>query len=91
VEPGQYFSQYGPLGLIVLAFIMGWIVPGPVAKKQDDEIKRLQRLFEEKVIPMAEKYAETMAHTNSVLEKALEALRRAEEKARTNRRGGTGS
>jgi hypothetical protein len=62
--------------LFVLAFILGWIVPGPVVKQKDDEIKRLQRLIEEELIPMAKRYAETMALITPALDKVMEALRR---------------
>ena len=74
--PVDYFAQYGPLGLMVVGFLTGWIVPGPVAKQKDAEIVRLQHLFEDRVLPMAETYAATLAETNRVMERALRALDR---------------
>lgn len=73
-DPVNAFAQYGPLGLMVVGFLTGWIVPGPVAKQKDAEIVRLQHLFEDKVLPMSETYAATIAETNRVLERALRAL-----------------
>lgn len=74
-DPFTSLTQYGPLGLMVLGFLTGWIVPGPTAKAQAAEIVRLQTLFEHEVLPMAKTYAETMAETTKVLEKVLDVLR----------------
>lgn len=75
VDPFASLTQYGPLGLMVLGFLTGWIVPGPTAKAQAAEITRLQTLFENEVLPMAKTYAETMAEVTKVLDKVLDALR----------------
>jgi hypothetical protein len=77
-DPVSMFAQYGPLGLMVLGFLTGWIVPGPVAKQKDVEIGRLQALFENEVLPMAKTYAETMAETSRVLDRTLSELARRE-------------
>lgn len=74
VDPLVSLTQYGPLGLMVLGFITGWIVPGPTAKAQAAEIVRLQGLFEDEVLPMAKTYAETMGSVTKVLDKVLEVL-----------------
>lgn len=73
-DPLASLTQYGPLGLMVLGFLTGWIVPGPTAKAQAAEITRLQTLFEHEVLPMAKTYAETMGQVTTVLEKVLVAL-----------------
>lgn len=62
--------QYGPLGLIVLGFVTGWIVPGNVSRQKDAEITRLQALFEQQVLPMAVQYAEVMSEVTRALERA---------------------
>lgn len=74
-DPFTSLTQYGPLGLMVLGFLTGWIVPGPTAKAQAAEITRLQTLFEGEVLPMAKTYAETMAQVTTVLEKVLDVMR----------------
>ena len=76
-DPFVQLTTYGPLGLIVLGFITGWIVPGPQAKQQAAEISRLQDLFESEVLPMAKTYAETIAEVTSVLERVLPVLEKA--------------
>lgn len=73
-DPLLSLTQYGPLGLMVLGFLSGWIVPGPAAKQKDAEIARLQGLFEDQVLPMASEYARTMADATRVLENAINAL-----------------
>ena len=67
------------LGLVVLGFATGWIVPGPQAKALTTENARLSALIENKLLPMSEQYAATMEKAASALEKSAEALdRRAE-------------
>jgi hypothetical protein len=66
---------YGPLGLVVLGFITGWIVPGSVVKKKDAEIERLQGLFESQVFPMAQTYASTMAQATTVMHDVTDEIR----------------
>ena len=78
VDPWLSLTQYGPLGLMVLGFVTGWIVPGPQAKAQALEIARLQALFEDQVLPMASEYARTMAEATRVLEKAIGAIEAAQ-------------
>jgi len=76
-DPFTQLTTYGPLGLMVLGFLTGWIVPGPQAKQQTAEIARLQALFEHEVLPMAKTYAETIAEVTSVLERVLPVLEKA--------------
>lgn len=72
--PLDLLLAYGPLGVIVVLFIIGWIVPRRTVDQKDAEILRLQRLFEDEVMPMAKTYAETMQHTTGVMEQASRAL-----------------
>jgi len=76
-DPWLSLTQYGPLGLMVLGFITGWIVPGPAVKAKDAEIRRLQSLFEDQVVPMTQTYATTMAQTTEVLKEITPVLSRA--------------
>lgn len=74
---GQFLDgwlQYGVLGLLVVAFILGWIVPGWYAKQLVEENKRLSVLIEEKVLPMTATYGLTMDRASSALERAADAL-----------------
>jgi hypothetical protein len=87
IDPIQSLTQYGPLGLIVLGFITGWIVPGPAVKAKDAEIKRLQALFEDQVVPMTQTYATTMAQTTEVLKEITPILHRASEAAERQHEG----
>lgn len=68
--------QYGVLGLVVLGFITGHIVPGHHAKQLLEENKRLSSLIEGKLLPMSETYAATLEKSANVMEKATEALER---------------
>jgi len=75
-NPVEYFLQYGPLGLIVIGFLTGWIVPGYHAKSLEAENRRLTALFEGKLLPMIETSAITMDKATSALEKSAVALER---------------
>lgn len=85
-DPWLSLTQYGPLGLMVLGFVTGWIVPGPAVKAKDAEIKRLQALFEDQVVPMTQTYATTMAQTTEVLKEITPVLSRAAELIKEQRR-----
>lgn len=76
-EPNDWTSlaQYGVLGLVVLGFILGKIVPGYVyerrleeAERKDEEIQRLRVSIEERVIPALIKSTEALADAASLLE-----------------------
>ena len=81
------FLQYGVLGLVVVGFITGWIVPGYQAKQLLAENARLTRLIEDKVLPMAETNAVTLDRAATALERAAEAIAtataRSQEQARS--------
>ena len=76
------FLQYGVLGLVVIGFITGWIVPGHSAKAMAAENTRLSGLIEGKLFPMLEQYATTMEKAAIALEKAAEAMDRQAERDR---------
>ena len=69
----ETFLQYGVLGLVVVGFLTGWIVPGPTAKQMLGENTRLQTLVE-KVIPMTATYASTMEKSTAALDRAAQVM-----------------
>ena len=69
----ESFLQYGVLGLVVVGFLTGWIVPGPTAKQMLGENTRLQTLVE-KVIPMTATYASTMEKSTAALDRAAQVM-----------------
>lgn len=76
------FLQYGVLGLVVIGFITGWIVPGPQAKALAAENARLSALIEGKLFPMFEQYTGTMERAAMALEKSADAMDRQAERER---------
>lgn len=81
-DPYSLLLGFGPLGLMVLGFITGWIVPGPQLKKSEAEVARLQRLFDEQVFPMVQTYASTMATATQVMHDVTDELRRGHPESR---------
>lgn len=81
-DPVSNFLQYGVLGLVVIGFATGWIVPGPQAKALAAENTRLSGLIEGKLFPMFEQYAGTMERAAMALEKSADALDRQAERER---------
>lgn len=73
-DPLTNLIQYGVLGMVVLGFITGWIVPGPQAKQLIEENKRLNTLIETRFLPMSEQYAATLERSAIVMDKATDAL-----------------
>jgi len=78
-NPVEYLLQYGPLGLVVIGFLTGWIVPGYHAKSLEAENRRLTALFEGKLLPMIETNGATLDRANSAMEKSAAALERSRE------------
>lgn len=74
--PESILLGYGPLGLVVLGFITGWIVPGHQLKKRDEEVARMQKLFDDQVFPMVQTYATTMAQATQVIHDFTDEMRR---------------
>jgi hypothetical protein len=73
-DPASALLTYGPLGVMVVLFIFGWIVPKSTVRQKDEEIARLQRLFTDEVIPMVKTYTETMTRVTENLEQSTKAL-----------------
>lgn len=89
-DPLTTLIQYGVLGMVVLGFITGWIVPGPQAKQLIEENKRLNVLVENKLLPMSEQYAKSMERSSIVIENATNALELAASELRTRVAGDRG-
>jgi hypothetical protein len=81
-DPLSSLIQYGVLGIVVIGFITGWIVPGPQAKQLIEENKRLTALIENKLLPMSEQYAVALDRSAVVMDKATTALEKAIESQR---------
>lgn len=61
-------TTYGPLGIFVLLFIIGWIVPKPTHDRvlQDNERlhaenENLRKSLEERILPTAIRLADTIS------------------------------
>lgn len=86
-DPISGLLQYGVLGLVVIGFATGWIVPGPQAKALAAENARLSGLIDNKIFPMLEQYASTMERAAQALERSAEAMnRQAERDGRSSER-----
>ena len=61
-SPGalETLLQYGVLGVGVIAFVVGWVVPGTSLRKVLEENARLTNLIETKVFDMSVSYATSM-------------------------------
>jgi len=51
VDLGTGLLTYGPLGIMVVGFMFGQIIPGPTHKRVVDENDRLRALIDDKVWP----------------------------------------
>lgn len=52
-------AQYGVLGIVVVAMLVGWLIPGPTHKRETEradrletELRTLRERTEERVIPL---------------------------------------
>lgn len=86
------FLQYGVLGLVVVGFVTGWIVPGYHAKNLTQENARLTALFEERVIPLLEQSSTALDRAAQAMDTSAAAHARAlaiaEERERSRDRAG---
>jgi hypothetical protein len=61
------YLSYGPLGLMVIGFLTGQLVPGRTHKRTEDENERLRHLIEDKLLPL-------VAQNTAVTEEAIRVL-----------------
>lgn len=69
------YTSYGVLGLTVLGFLTGKLVPGWLYKRSEAENERLRRLIDDKVYPLVE-------NNTRVTERAIEVMRDMNQQAR---------
>lgn len=74
IDPVANLIQYGVLGIVVIGFIFGWIVPGPTAKQLISENTRLNDMIEAKLLPMIERSAAALERSAIVMDKATTAM-----------------
>lgn len=72
--PVDAFTQYGVLGALVVSFVTGWIAPGYLLKREQEETQRLRELIEERVIPAVEQSSAAMAKAAEALDRSLDVL-----------------
>lgn len=72
-DVGQ-FLQYGILGLLVVAMLTGWLVPGYLYKQERTENDRLKRVIEERLVGTAAEYAEAMHASSAALDRAIDVI-----------------
>lgn len=70
------YTSYGVLGLTVVGFLTGKLVPGWLYKKSEEENERLRKLIDDKVYPLIE------ANTR-INEKATEVMKDINTRQRT--------
>ena len=70
--------QYGPAGLVVLLFVIGWIIPKPGAERLDQEVKRWRELYESERAAHAETRKAHAEEIRPMLRAAVEAARTTE-------------
>lgn len=61
------YLSYGPLGLMVIGFLTGQLVPGRTYKRTEDENDRLRRLIEDKLLPLVEQNTAVTAEAIKVM------------------------
>lgn len=72
--PVDVFAQYGILGALVIGFLTGWISPGYLLKREQEETARLRALIEDRVIPAVEESSAALKASGESVDKALSVL-----------------
>lgn len=73
-DPLSILLGYGPLGIVVIGFIVGWIVPGSQAKSLAEENKRLVAIITDTLFPLIDKAASNTERGNATNERVTEVL-----------------
>lgn len=90
------WTEFGALGLMVVSFLMGWVVPGKTHLREvergdrlEEENKRLRDATEERVLPLVERSIAALEQSNThLLEDAKSELERMLEDAMRGPRDG---
>ncbi len=85
-DPTGGLLSYGVLGIIVVAFVTGLLVPGYLYKRLDAENERLRKLVEERVFPALEAGTAATREATEVLREVLRLLPMLEQLPRQRRR-----
>lgn len=89
--PFDLFLQYGVLGLVVIGFITGWIVPGYHQKQLLADNQRLTALVEGKLFPMLETTGTTLTQAARAMEQQTAAFTRWSDDMNRGQRPGAGT
>ncbi len=73
-DPTGGLLSYGVLGIVVVAFITGLLVPGYLYRRLDAENERLRKLVEERVFPALEAGTAATREATEVLREVLRLL-----------------
>lgn len=73
-DPITTLLQYGPLGIIVIGFVTGWIAPGPQVKQLLAENARLNLLITGTLLPLIEKVALVMDQSTAATKQSTEVV-----------------
>lgn len=85
-DPLNGWASYGVLGLLVLALLIGYLVPGYIYKRVEEENSRLRELVDTKVYPLIETATATQRESMKVMKDMADALARYEHDERSRRR-----
>ncbi len=79
-DPTGGLLSYGVLGLLVIAFLTGQIVPGILYKRTEKENDRLRALIDEKVYPMVEASTSASREAQVTMREVIKALAETEDR-----------
>ncbi len=86
VDPTGGLLSYGVLGLLVVAFLVGQIVPGYLYKRVEAENDRLRQLVDDKVYPTIEASTNVTQEAQKTMREVIRALAEMEDRPRPRRR-----
>lgn len=74
VDLGTGLLTYGPLGIMVVGFMFGQIIPGPTHKRVVDENDRLRTLIDDKVWPTINDATSAMKESTDTVREVVRLL-----------------
>ncbi len=85
-DPTGGLLSYGVLGLLVVAFLVGQIVPGYLYKRVETENDRLRRIIDDKVYPTIEGSTSVTREAQETMREVIRVLAEMEDRPRPRRR-----
>ncbi len=85
-DPTGGLLSYGVLGLLVVAFLVGQIVPGYLYKRVEAENDRLRKLVDDKVYPTIESSTNVTREAQETMREVIRALAEIENRPSPRRR-----